>query len=86
MSKILHYTIENILSELTIIIIENSNLPEQIIECYEELNQLAEDLDVLLQKTGMDSEELADEIIDIYLDMVDLYVDYLEVKASHIYA
>jgi len=86
MSRVLYYTIENILSELTTIIIENSNLPKQIIECYEELNQLSEDLDVLLEKTGMDSEELANEITDIYLDMVDLYVGYLEVKASHIYS
>jgi hypothetical protein len=86
MSRVLYYTIENILSELTTIIIENSNLPEQILECYEELNHLAEDLDVLMEKTGMDSQELANEITDIYLDMVDLYVGYLEVKASHIYA
>ena len=85
MSRVLYYTIENILSELTTIIVENSNLPEKITECYSELSDLAEDLDIFMEKTGMDSIELADEITDIYMDMIDLYVDYLEVKASHIY-
>ena len=31
-----------------------------------------------MQKTGMDSEELANEIYDVYQDMLDLYFDYLQ--------
>lgn len=74
----LRYTIENILSELTIIIVHNSNLPEQIIECYTELQDLSRDLDLLIDQTGMCPEELSDEIYDIFQDMFDLYVKYLE--------
>ena len=79
MSRKLHYTIQSVLSELAEIILDdNVNLPDKISECYVELEILGADLEVLMQKTGMDSEELANEIYDVYQDMLDLYFDYLQ--------
>ena len=79
MSRKLHYTIQSVLSELAEIILDdNANLPDKISECYVELEILGADLEVLMQKTGMDSEELANEIYDVYQDMLDLYFDYLQ--------
>ena len=79
MSRKLHYTIQSVLSELAEIILDNNvNLPDKISECYVELEVLGADLEVLIQKTGMDSEELANEIYDVYQDMLDLYFDYLQ--------
>ena len=83
MSRNLDYTVQNILGELTQIVIYNSNLPEKIIECYEELQLISEDLYNITKQTGQSCEDLADEIFDIYLDMIDLYVEYLEIQASH---
>ena len=80
----LHYTVESILSELASIITHNADLPEQIIECYEELQELSVDLDMMMRQTGMDSEDLSNEIYDIYQDMLDLYVDYLEEQSIKI--
>lgn len=79
MSRKLHYTIQSVLSELAEIILDdNVNLPDKISECYVELEILGADLEVLMRKTGMDSEELANEIYDVYQDMLDLYFDYLQ--------
>jgi hypothetical protein len=84
MSRNLHYTVQNILGELTQMVIYNSNLPEKIYECYEELQSISDDIDKIVEQTGQSCEDLADEIFDIYLDMVDLYVEYLEVQATHV--
>ena len=79
MSRKLYYTIQSVLSELAEIILDdNVNLPDKISECYVELEILGADLEVLMQKTGMDSEELANEIYDVYQDMLDIYFDYLQ--------
>ena len=84
MSKNIHYTVQNILGELTQMIINNSDLPHKIYECYEELQLISDDIENIVEQTGQSCEDLSDEIFDIYLDMVDLYVEYLEVKASHV--
>ena len=84
MSKNIHYTVQNILGELTQMIINNSDLPKKIYECYEELQLISDDIENIVEQTGQSCEDLSDEIFDIYLDMVDLYVEYLEIKASHV--
>jgi len=80
----LYYTVEHILSELAIIITHNSKLPEEIYECYTELQEIADDLELMVQRSGMDCEEIANDIYNIYLDMIDLYIEYLEIQASHV--
>ena len=89
MSRKLHYTIQSILSELQEIILSEDNLPDKIYECYVELEALSLDLDILILKTGMDSQELVDEIYDVYQDMLDLYFEnietqYLSIKDTNI--
>jgi len=84
MSKNIHYTVQNILGELSQIIIYNPNLPEKIYECFKELQLISDDIENIVEQTGQSCEDLSDEIFDIYLDMVDLYVEYLEIKASHV--
>jgi hypothetical protein len=57
MSKNLHYTLQNILGELTQMIICNSNLPKKIYECYEELQSITDDLDNIAQQIGQSCED-----------------------------
>lgn len=79
-NKKLFYTIETILSELGEIIRDNDNLPNKIIQCYEELEELSSDIDILMYKTGLTSDKLISEIYDVYQDMLDIYFEYLEIK------
>lgn len=81
----LYYTIENILKELTNIIVNEKNLPDIIIDSYTELNEMSLIVETLPTKTGMTPNELIVEINEIYQDIIDEYIIYLEVKASHIY-
>jgi len=78
----LYYTVEEVLASFASIITHNLNLPKQIIDCYIELQSISKDLNVLVNKTGMDQDELSDEIYIIYQDMIDLYIEYLEKEAN----
>ena len=48
------------------------------------MQEIADDLELMVQRSGMDCEEIAKNIYNIYLDMIDLYIEYLEIQASHV--
>ena len=84
-SQSLYYTIENIIGELTEIIINNSNLPPVIIDFYEDINNLFDGLDSIMPTYGLNAVEAKEQISDIFNTMFDLYMDHLELEFKNNY-
>ena len=79
MNNKLIYTVENILTELAKLITNSSStLPGVILEYYVELQDLSYDLDKALSQTNLSANQAADEIYDIYQDMIDIYIHHIE--------
>lgn len=78
----LYYTIENIIGELTKIIIHFRNVPIPLIDFYEELQYLSDDIECRNGKIDVDVEEAIENLNEMYQITLDLLFEELEKQAN----
>ena len=80
----LYYTIENIIGELAHIIIHFRNLPIPIIELYEELQYLSDEIEYRKGEIDIDVEDVIGDLNEMYQTSLDLLFEDLEKQANEI--
>ena len=78
----LYYTIENIIGELTRIIIHFRNVPIPLIEFYEELQHLSDDIECHRGKIDVDIDEAIENLNEMYQTTLDLLFEDIEKQAN----
>ena len=79
----LYYTIENILLEIAGLITHtpSDEMPQELLDFYEELQHLSYGLEEALELIDLPPNDGAEEISDLYNNMLDLYFEKMEEKA-----
>lgn len=78
----LYYTIENIIGELTQIIIHFRNVPIPVIDFYEELQYLSDEIEYRNGEIDVDIDEAISDLNDMYQVALDLFFEDLEKQAN----
>jgi hypothetical protein len=78
----LYYKIENIIGELTQIIIHFRNVPIPLIDFYEELQCLSDEIESRKGDIQVDVEDALISLDDMYQEVLDLFFENLEKQAN----
>ena len=80
----LYYLIENLLGELSKIIIHFKNVPFPVIDFYEELQYLSDEIDYRKGEIDVDIDDAIENLNDMYQDVLDIFFEELEQQAPTI--
>jgi hypothetical protein len=78
----LYYTIENIIGELTQIIINFKNVPIPLIDFYEELQYLSDEIESRKREVDIDIDDAIENLNELYQVVLDLLFEELEKQAN----
>lgn len=78
----LYYTIENLIGELTQIIINFRNVPKPLIDFYEELQFLCDEIEYRKGEIDVDTEDAIGDLNEMYQISLDLLFEELEKQAN----
>jgi hypothetical protein len=78
----LYYTIENIVGELTQIIINFKNVPIPLIDFYEELQYLSDEIEYRKGEVDIDIDDAIENLNEMYQVVLDLLFEEIENQAN----
>jgi len=81
----LYYTVEGILADLEILICHTKNISKQISKFYLELQKMQQnsEFDDIMEVTDFSADELANELDDMYHDMLHIYFEDIETEINN---